>query len=212
MKKIKNLFERVDREIINKIRPSSQWVADGEGIATAKFDGTCCLVKDCKLYARYDLKPHKSKLKKPFLGEEDYFIKNPYVREDFKIPPKGFIECDDSDMYIGHIMGWIPVEGNEKFYPHHVDGFEYASRRLENGTYELVGPKVQGNPYILKNHKLWRHGAIRYDGTEYIPRDFEGLKEYLLDPTFEWEGIVWHRYNGDMVKIRVRDFKNLTDE
>jgi hypothetical protein len=211
MKKIKNLFERIDRKIINKIRPSSQWVADGEGTATAKFDGTCCLVKDGKLYARYDLKPEKSKRKKEF-------INNPYVREDFKSPPEGFIECDDSDMGLGHIMGWIPVEGNEKFYPHHAKAFKryYIKGDVFDGTYELVGPKIQGNPYERQDLELWLHGSFNLDdlhkfkGIGIVPRDFEGLKQYLLSD-FPYEGIVWHRDNGDMVKLRVNDFKNLEE-
>jgi hypothetical protein len=211
MKKIKNLFERVDGKIINKIRPSSQWVADGEGIATAKFDGTCCLIKDGKLYARYDLKPVKGKGPKYEAGILIKFC----IREDFKTPPEGFIECDDSDMYLGHIMGWVPVEGNEKFYPYHVNAYDrYDGMRelLRDGTYELVGPKIQGNPHQLTNLALFKHGDHILTFEDTPPRDFYKLRSYLFHKDFQWEGIVWHRENGDMVKIRVRDFKNLTDE
>jgi hypothetical protein len=31
-----------------------EWVRDGEGIATRKYDGTSCLVRDGKLYKRRD--------------------------------------------------------------------------------------------------------------------------------------------------------------
>jgi hypothetical protein len=68
------------------------------------------------------------------------------------------------------------------------------------GTYELVGPKVQGNPYHLEVHKLIRHGADLIDA----PRDFDGLRVWLSEHTIE--GIVWHHPDGRMAKIKRRDF------
>lgn len=61
MKKMPTLFERQfeNHEIIkclNKIHGECEWVINGEGYATEKLDGTCCMIKDNKLYRRYDYK------------------------------------------------------------------------------------------------------------------------------------------------------------
>lgn len=59
MKKIKTLFQRVieNHEIVDIlpiVTDGCEWVLKGEGIATRKLDGTACMVKDGKLFARYD--------------------------------------------------------------------------------------------------------------------------------------------------------------
>ena len=71
-----------------------------------------------------------------------------------------------------------------------------------DGTYELIGPKVQGNKYGLDSHIFRRHGDKILDD---VPRDFEGLKIYFEQHP-EFEGIVWHHPNGRLVKIKRRDF------
>ena len=58
MRKIQSLFMRNyegDGQVRDEIVPGSEWVANGEGVATRKWDGTCCLVRDGKLYKRCDL-------------------------------------------------------------------------------------------------------------------------------------------------------------
>jgi hypothetical protein len=40
--------------------PGCQWVFDGEGVATRKYDGACCMVRDSKLYKRRELSPKQS--------------------------------------------------------------------------------------------------------------------------------------------------------
>lgn len=71
----------------------------------------------------------------------------------------------------------------------------------EDGTYELCGPKVQGNPLNLPRHTLIRHGSTELPD---VPRDFDGLKAFLKD--FPHEGVVWHHPDGRMVKIKRKDF------
>ena len=56
MKKIKTLFERVivDHEIVDilpNVTEGCEWVLNGEGIATRKYDGTACMVRSGVLYA-----------------------------------------------------------------------------------------------------------------------------------------------------------------
>ena len=62
MKKIISLFMRnydSDRLVRNEVTPGAEWVIEGEGKATRKYDGTCCLIKNNKLYKRYDAKKGK---------------------------------------------------------------------------------------------------------------------------------------------------------
>ncbi len=49
MRKIKSLFKRDyegNRNVYDEIVEGSEWVAMGEGKATKKYDGTCCMVND----------------------------------------------------------------------------------------------------------------------------------------------------------------------
>ena len=78
-----------------------------------------------------------------------------------------------------------------------------------DGTYELVGPKVQRNPYGLTRHELWRHGSKRLDLCSYEeeePQEMFGLVRDFFDSMWPIEGIVWHHPDGRMVKIKKRDF------
>jgi hypothetical protein len=78
---------------------------------------------------------------------------------------------------------------------------EIMVTRLKDGTYELIGPKVQGNPEKSKVHDLIRHGKV---SISHVPLTYLGLREFLED--FPHEGIVWHHPDGRMAKIKRRDF------
>lgn len=148
-----------------------EWVRDGEGHATCKYDGTSCLVRDGKLYKRRELRP----------GD--------------KAPPD--FESAGTDENTGKTVGWVPVgEGPDDKY--HREAFTGTE---EPGTYELMGPKVQGNKSNFAAHVLIRHLTVeQFDA----PRDFEGLKAWLAEHKIE--GLVWHHRDGRMAKIKRRDF------
>ena len=59
MKKIPTMFLRDwngDRSrVTREPNPACRWVFDGEGVATRKYDGACCMVHDGKLYKRREL-------------------------------------------------------------------------------------------------------------------------------------------------------------
>lgn len=182
MKKMKTLFKRVFEghkivNIINEVDSDNQWVIDGEGIATRKLDGTCCMIKDSKLYARFDMKP----------GRE---------------LPEGAIPCqEEADCITGHFPHWIPIASGDKRYKWHLKALENQPN-LADGTYELIGEHFNKNPeHITSGDKFVRHGSIILDD---VPRTFEGIKEYLMNNNIE--GIVFHRNNGDMCKIKRTDF------
>lgn len=183
MKKIPTLFERDwngDRSrVINQVHEGCEWVLAGEGTATRKLDGTCCMIRDGKLYKRREL------------------------RKGDTVPP--LFEQADYDDETGKTVGWVPIDiGREDRW--HMEAFDAAHRaitapRPDDGTYELVGPKVQGNPEKATAHCLIRHGSIQEHD---VPRTFEGLSDWLA--TRDIEGVVFHHPDGRMAKIKLRDF------
>lgn len=177
MEKIIGLFKRDyegTRLILNEIVPGAEWVPAGEGVATQKFDGTCCMVRDGKLYKRYDAKK-------------------------WKTPPLGFEPAQEPDPVTGHHPGWLPVgDGTDERW--HREAFARCASWTD-GTYELCGPKVQGNPEKFEQHTLVVHGSVKLPD---CPRTFDALKEWFKGKDIE--GIVWHHPDGRMVKIKGRDF------
>ena len=200
MKKIISLFQRNyegDKLVRNEVVPGAEWVLAGEGVATRKFDGTCCMIRGGKLFKRYESKPG---------------IK----------PPPNFEPADDTDELTGKRQGWLPIgDGPEDKW--HREAFAHGVALLappvlklfpmpnivppldlttasEEHTYELCGPKVQGNPEKLTEHFLFVHGLCTVE----CPRDFDGIKAFLV--TAGIEGIVWHHPDGRMVKIKRKDF------
>lgn len=183
MKKIITLFQRNydgDRLVRDDVTPGAEWVAAGEGRATVKLDGTCCRVRDGRLYKRYEVRPGGT-------------------------PPPCFEPADEVDPNTGKQQGWLPVgDGPEDRW--HREAWELAlvntGERPRDGTYELCGPKVQGNPEGFTGHVLVPHGALLFPADP--PRTFAGLKEWFA--AWDVEGVVWHHPDGRMVKVKARDF------
>lgn len=179
MKKISSLFKRnydSDRLVRDEVVPGAEWVIAGEGLATRKFDGTCCMVMDGKLYKRYDAKAGKT-------------------------PPANFAPAQEApDPVTGHWPGWVPVgDGPEDRY--HVDAWSKVSSLAQDGTYELIGPKINGNPEGSATHELVPHSYVVIPDA---PRTFDALKGWLSKQDIE--GIVWHHPDFSMVKIKKKDF------
>ena len=72
-----------------------------------------------------------------------------------------------------------------------------------DGTFELVGPKIQGNLEHYEQHNLVAHDdpALVLTG---VPAEFDKLREWLAGKDIE--GVVWHHLDGRMAKIKLRDF------
>jgi hypothetical protein len=63
MRKIPTLFKRDEnnrKHVTSEANPECHWVLDGDGVATRKYDGTSCLVKDGKFFRRYEVKKGKT--------------------------------------------------------------------------------------------------------------------------------------------------------
>lgn len=182
MKKIPTIFERDwagdKSRVVNVINPVAQWVFDGEGVATRKIDGTCAMMRDNRMFKRRELRN----------GEAE---------------PIGF-EIADHDNETGKTVGWVPVgDGPEDKYHR-----EARDRRASwpDGTYELVGPKIQGNPEEFEFHTLVPHGSPMSAAGPLagVPREYEALRQWMQGKNIE--GVVFHHPDGRMAKIKLRDF------
>jgi hypothetical protein len=177
MRKIPCLFERDFSNprkpvLLDRVTPGCEWVLNGAGTASIKRDGTACAVIRGVLHARYDAKRGKA-------------------------APPGSVPCDpEPDPVTGHWPHWQPV-GDEPHFKWHREA--WAAVGLNNGTYELCGPKINGNPERLDAHVFFEHGAE----TVSAPRSFAGLREHLL--FMPHEGIVF-RDGERFAKIRRGDF------
>ncbi len=183
MKKIITLFKRDmegDHQVYDEVTPGAEWVIAGEGRATRKWDGTCCLVRDGKLYKRYTLKRGRT-------------------------APESFEPATEVDPNTGKQEDWVPVGDGpgDKWHREAWHRHLHLKRtyKISEGTYELVGPAVQGNPEQWPEHALLLHGKV---SRPEVPRSFDNLHNYFAKTDIE--GIVWHHPDGRMVKIKGTDF------
>jgi hypothetical protein len=178
MKKISTLFKKNPLNlalVIDEIDPANEWAAKGEGNATIKFDGTACAIINGVLLKRYDVKKGKT-------------------------VPSGAIPCQEPDAITGHWPHWVVCsrdKGEDKYFFEAYDNFFGPM----DGTYELCGPKVNGNPEGFVTHQLVGHGKLVIQITD---RSFSGIKKFLEKADIE--GIVFHHPDGRMCKIRKSDF------
>lgn len=185
MKKIPTIFERDwagdKSRVVGKVVPGCEWVFAGEGVATRKMDGTSCLI------------------------EGNRFMKRREVGRGDPIPEGFRISTQDEET--GKTIGWIPVgDGPEDRWhreafndPQSWDGLVAARA---DGTYELLGPKVQGNPENFHRHVLMPHSEAEVLAD--CPRSFDELRTWLTGRNIE--GVVFHHPDGRMAKIKLRDF------
>ncbi|MCO7224373.1 DUF5565 family protein [Pleionea sp. CnH1-48] len=196
MKKTPSLYKRnyddKERLVYDDVIEGSKWVLQGEGFATVKFDGTSCRIRNGQLFKRYDRKLTKEAARRK--------KRNGYVPnvDDYKPAPDKWEAAElEPNLHTGHWPGWVPVNSDAPEDQYHQEAFD---KSLEDGTYELVGPKIQGNPHQLDKHELWKHGSQVVE----VPLTFDGLRQYFLEHPME--GIVWHHPDGRLVKIKTKDF------
>lgn len=184
MKKIPTLFERVYNNhrvvgISNIVHPGMEWVFEGKGIATVKWDGACCAIIDGELYKRYDAKKGKK-------------------------PPEGAIPCCDPDPVTGHHPHWVKCDRDNPADKWFWVAYDYTRRYchivLTKDTYEAIGKHFNGNPYDMAYDALIPHG----NDIIHPVRTFDGIKEYLNSNGIE--GIVFWLNNEPMCKIKRTDF------
>lgn len=182
MKKIPTIWLRDDtrRYVTEEPNPECLWVFEGEGTATRKYDGTCTMFDGERWWARREVKMDKR-------------------------CPAGFVEVDH-DTVTGKSVGWEPMD-QSAFFKWHREALAYEpAHGWYVGTYELIGPKVNGNP-----EREDRHLLVQHDGAELVPldsRSFEVIRDVVLRLKGDAgvEGIVFHHPDGRMAKIKARDF------
>lgn len=202
MKKIKTLF-KIDRQTnraIDEINPGMNWVIEGKGVATLKVDGSSCMVKDGELYKRYDkkLKPYYSKQLRAGIKFE--------ITEDcFNQLPPDTIPCEEKpDPVTLHHPHWVKVDKNKDEDKFHIEALKSVSANLPDGTYELIGEKINSNPYKMSGHSLVRHGSTILSVPD---RSFGAMKLFLEG--LDGEGVVFYNEEtGDMCKVRKKDMCN----
>lgn len=184
MKKIPTLFERTFeghsvKSISNQVTAGMDWVLQGMGDATVKYDGACCAVINGALYKRYDAKKGKK-------------------------PPEGAVPCCNPDPVTGHWPHWVACDAlnpsDKWFFEAYKDAERNSLVSLQDATYEAIGPHFQGNPYGLETDTLVRHGTVIVQ----VDRSFEGIREYLrMNPI---EGLVFWKDGQPQCKIKRTDF------
>lgn len=183
MNKIPTLFIRNPEDrahVLPDVTPGCEWVLAGEGRPTRKWDGTCTMLdEDGQWWARREVKPRK------------------------ELPPGYKVVAHDETT--GKLFGWEPM-AQSSFAKIHAEALANSITQVP-GTYELLGPKINGNPDRFDAHLLMPHGwaalSERID-CEAAPRDYDGLREWLLARPYE--GLVWHHPDGRMAKLKARDF------
>lgn len=182
MRKIPTLFRRDPedmRRVLPEVTPGCEWVVQGRGYATRKYDGTCVMFDGTGWWARRELKPGNT-------------------------PPPGY-RTVETDPNTGKTVGWEPATQSpfSKYLAAEAIPRLYLNHKYTPiGTYELIGPRINGNPENVEEHALIEHEvAERFRD---VPRDFAGMRAWLL--AHDYEGIVWHRIDGSMAKIKRRDF------
>jgi hypothetical protein len=182
MKKISTLFKKDPNDlgrVINEVDPQNQWVIDGMAIATRKWDGSACAIINSELYKRYDAKKGKT-------------------------APEGAIPCQEPDPITGHHPHWVKCDRSKKEDQYFFEGWDALNEEERvDGTYELLGEKVQGNPEgVVKGHILMKHDIWEIPLWGY---DFEYLRDALS--LMDYEGIVfYHLIDDRMCKLRKSDF------
>ena len=184
MKKIPTLFIREFGnhhvvKITHEVTPGFEWVLNGEGVATVKWDGACCAIIDGELWKRYDAKKGKK-------------------------PPEGAIPCCDPDPVTGHWPHWVKCDRNNPadkwFFEAYNPIAVIVGGVLKDGTYEAVGVHFNNNPHHVNYDTLIPHGIHEIE----VERSFDGIREYLKDNYIE--GIVFWKNGKPQCKIKRSDF------
>jgi len=185
MKKIKTIFERDwegSKMVVDKyVEGFSPEMLDGAK-ATEKVDGTNVrLTVRNNTIVRVEKRRNPDKIQK-FKGIEDPW----YVDASESNEDKWIIDAVKNTTLIN-----VP------------DG-EWSG--------EAIGKNIQGNPLNLEINFVLLFSLMHIPIFENVPIDFEGLKEWLPQKDSrvgkgKIEGIVWHCKNGNMFKIKAKDFE-----
>lgn len=201
------------REILATTMVREEARVKGQGVATGKLDGCCVRLTERGLEMRQDLRmatkgPHKGKYvskkgkpanmpatwvpttNKPELNPERKFVSHIGFRCAQSPGDKYALEVFSEDKnQVRVLTSILPVT------------IEYVPvENLTGKTYELLGPRINGNFHELEEHCLAPHGGVVVDlGDDQL----DTVKLFLTtDPLGQkLEGIVWHMDDGTCYKV-----------
>lgn len=184
MKKIKTIFNR-NWKGDGKI--TTEMTVDREilmiSTATEKLDGT-----NVRITVRNHIVVRVEKRRNPTKLEKHKGIEEPW-----------YIEATDGDPQ----DKWI-FDGVKNTNFSNVPDGEWSG--------ELIGTNIQGNPLNLDNNRIVFFSLGQAPVFESVPTTYNELKEWLPLQKSKYgndcgiEGIVWHSPDGQMFKIKTKDF------
>lgn len=186
MKKIPTLFKREFHEdgtftLTDQVKEGMEWVLTGEGLATVKWDGTPVYFDGTNWYKRFDYKAGRQL-------------------------PENAIPCQTfADPITGHWPHWVLIKEKDKSNKHIISAIQnylkFGSAQVSIGTYEAIGPNINGNNQGYTRNTLRYHGdCILTD----FPRDFQRMSVWLRE--YPIEGVVFWLNGKPMCKIKRSDF------
>lgn len=183
MEKIPTLFERDERfHVIDRPRAECAWVFDGAGTGTEKLDGT-----NVRLTVRSGQLVRVEKRRNPSKAQKLQGIVDGW-----------YVDADNGSAEDKWILA---AAGNTD-----VSGWSDGEHSCE-----ALGPRVQGNPLGLDDHRCVPFNLAAPTLPE-VPRSYRELRDFLatLDSRFSpghlAEGIVFHHPDGRRAKIKRKDF------
>lgn len=188
MQKIPTIFER-DWEgdksrVLDQVVSGCEWVLEGEGVCTRKYDGTCVMLdENGKWWSRRDT-------------------------HEGKPVPDDWFSTGELDPETGKTPGFEPVE-QSPFAKFHAEALKNREAVPEAGsfvpgTHELIGPKINKNPEHAPEHVLIPHDKANVYEYGQGPWTFNSIEQALK--SVDWEGFVFHHPDGRMARIKKRDF------
>jgi hypothetical protein len=174
---------RIFSGLSKETNPENDWVfTDPTVVAYRKLDGASAAIINGNIYSRYMSRQRKNTAA--------------------QVPLNGIPAQLNIDEATQTHPYWVPAEakGTGK---HHYNAF-INQPGLPDGTYELIGPSINGNPDDVVINTLMSHNAdsLLVKLPEVITREI--LKQLIISQP--WEGLVFRNSNDDMCKLRRVDF------
>lgn len=185
MKKIPTIFKR-DKNMGGKI--INEYVVDTElfniAIPTEKLDGT-----NVRVTVRNHIPVRLEKRRNPTPLEKAKGIIDPW-----------YVDASESS--------------EDKHIQSALRGTDFSNVPDGEWNGEALGENIQGNELNLAGNKIFFFTLDKREILlEDVPTTFDELKEWLPKQKSKFgndcgiEGVVWHLPNGDMMKIKTKDFK-----
>lgn len=180
MRKIKTIFERVGGKIVDIAVEGTDICEDC--VATEKLDGM-----NVRVTVRSGTVVRVEKRRNPDKIQKHKGIIEPW-----------YVDASDSS--------------EDKWIMDAVKNTDFSSLPDGDWSGEALGANIQGNPLNLQTNRIVFFTLDQAPVFENVPTTYDELKAWLPQQKSKYgndcgiEGIVWHCANGDMYKIKTKDF------